>query len=147
MTSIAPWVSASRKRSRAVLRCALFCISGTIHALLDPLADQLLGLERRLVLFLQMSQQCFPLAQLGIAQHRVLDHLVALVFGSAAWPRSNQSWRRAQNRAAAGLKSVDWLLKLTIEGAEPSRLNGYPHDFPSPEPTMNCGIYWFRASR
>ena len=53
----------------------------TIHALLDPLADQLLGLDRSLVLFLQMSQQGFPLAQLRVAQNRVLDYLVALVLG------------------------------------------------------------------
>ena len=25
--------------------------------------------------------------------------------------------------------------------------NGYPQDFPSPEPTINCGMYWLRASR
>ena len=42
-----------------------------VHALLDPFADLLLGLERGGVLFLQMSHQRFPLAQFGIAQDTV----------------------------------------------------------------------------
>ena len=74
MTSMAPCASASRKRRRAVLRCALFCMMRIVHALLDAFADQLLGLERGRVLFLQVTHQCFPLAQLGIAQHGVLSY-------------------------------------------------------------------------
>ena len=51
-----------------------------VHALLDPLADLLLGLQRGGVLLLQISHQRFPFTQFGIAQHGVLNYLVALVF-------------------------------------------------------------------
>ena len=70
-----------------------------VHAFFDAFANQLLGLERSCVLFLQVSDQLFPLGQFGIAQHRVLDHLIPLVFCLARWPRSNPSWRRVQNPA------------------------------------------------
>ena len=63
-----------------VIRCDLFCICGLSTPSLIRCAHQLLGLDCRRVLFLQMSHQGFPLTQLRITQHRVLDYLVALVF-------------------------------------------------------------------
>ena len=51
-----------------------------VHTLFDSFCNQLLCLERGGVLFLEVSDQCFPLGQFGIAQNCVLDYLIPLVF-------------------------------------------------------------------
>src|ERR1700686_5033241 len=58
------------------------------------------------------------------------------------------SRRAARTKSrSAGLNNADCAVKFTNDGADPSRLNGYPHESPSPEPTMSWGRYWSLASR
>ena len=53
-----------------------------IDSRLDALVHELLHLQSRRIIFAQVSQKCFPLAEFGIAQDCILDQLIALVFAA-----------------------------------------------------------------